>query len=152
MLLKGEVQFREYVWDYDVDGGATGDLQMRPADGLPEALPEGCLVKDAVVVTEEALTTSGSPTLTFGTLTDSDGFLADAMAALTNVNSVVRAGEKDGALLWDSTADAKKAYRVPSTANSQKPALNIGTAALTGGKLRMILELYNPGSGVGDLS
>lgn len=150
MLEKGSTQYREYVWDYDVDGGATGDLALRAADGLDPALPEGCLVKDCVVVNEKALT--GGTALTVGTVTDSDGFLADSYAQLTNLASVIRAGEKDGALLWDSTADAKKAYRVPATANSQKPALGIASTALTAGKLRVILELYNPGTAVGDLS
>lgn len=152
MLKKSETMFREYVYDFDVDGGATGDLVMRAADGLAAALEEGVIVKDAIVLNEKAVTSGGSPTLKFGTVTDNDGFLVDVAAKVSTLNGVARAGEVDGALLFDTTADAKKAYRVSSTANDKKVVFNIGTAALTAGKLRLILELYNPGTGAGVLN
>jgi hypothetical protein len=149
MLKKGETIFREYVYDFAVDGGATGTKVLRAADGLSNALDEGLLVKDVVVLCETAVTSAGSATLTLGTGADTDGFMVDAMAKVAADNATVRAGELDGALIFDTTADAKKAYRVGSVANTQSVVAAIGTAALTAGKLRVILECYMPGSEVG---
>lgn len=148
MTEKNVAIYKEYVYDFAVDGGATGDLVLRAANGLHADLEDGLLVKDAIVVNEAAL--SGSAALTLGTKTDPDGFLVDFKAKVASVNTVVRAGEVDGALLWDSTADAKKAHRIDATlADDAQVVMNIGTAVLTAGKLRVILECYKPNSAVG---
>jgi hypothetical protein len=141
---KGRGTVHSLVFDYDFskDGGAVGqvDLRARPSDGLQE----GLIVKQFEVLVKEAVTSAGSPTVTFGPEADPDGFLADVYGSLGSAGNVVRSGEVAGALLWDDTNDHELNYRIGSAANTQNLQMDIGTAALTGGKLEIHVEAYMP--------
>lgn len=145
-LKKTEKLVKEYLYDFAYDGGAVGNIALKCVDPTGDLLEEGLIVQDVMIVNEGALTSTGSPTITVGTVTDPDGFFVDVVAKVTNLGTVVRAGEVDGALVWDSTADAKRGYPVPSTANDKTLRMVIGTAPLSGGKLRIIVEGIKPGS------
>lgn len=148
MLEANKLHKKEYIWDFAEDGGATGNIELRPADGINAELEDGVLVLDAVVVNEGALT--GAAAVTFGTETDPDGFMVDCIAKVGALHAACRVGEVDGALLFDTTADAKKAHYVNSAVEADtKVVMRVTSAPLTAGRLRLILDLYKPSSAVG---
>jgi hypothetical protein len=145
-LKKDTVQQLKYVYDFAVDGGAVGAIPMRPwVDGVE--LDEGVIVMGFSVYAEGALTSGGTPTVTIGNTLDPDGYSVDAWAVLSVANATLVPGQLDGALTWNTTNDAKLAYRIGSAANVKDVALTVGTAALTGGKLVMTFDVMLP-SGV----
>lgn len=142
---KGRGTVHSLVFDYDFarDGGAVGQINLtaRPSD----ALQEGMLVKELRILAKTALDSGGSPTVTFGPEVDPDGYLADAYSTLSSGDgAVIRSGEVAGALLWDDTNDHEINYRIGSAANTQNIQMDIGTAALTAGKLEVHVEAYMP--------
>jgi len=142
-LRKGELITKEYLYDFAVDGAISGVFQLRPTDPNGNELPTGFVVSKCAAVVETAITPSASRTMTVGTETDADGFLADVIAVY-NAGGVVRNGEIAGALLWDDTNDHEIDYKVPNVAASKSIVMEIGTGVLTAGKVRVILEGYVP--------
>jgi len=147
MFRKLEKVSREYLYDFAVQGGAVGAITLVPVGPNTAALPEGFLVEMVTVVAEEALVAAGG-TVTCGPSVDSDGYLVDMVAALGTIGNVVRSGQSAGALLWDNTNDAEITYRVGSAANTQDVVLQVGTAAITAGKLRVRVDGVFPTSRV----
>lgn len=146
MIKKYEELAKEFVYDFAKDGGAVSTISMKAVDPNGDLLPEGFIVTDAMLFVETAITSGGTPTITFGNTSDVDGYFADVFALVGAANAVVRIGQVDGALMWDTTADAKKGYRISSVANTQDLVMAIGTAALTAGKIRIIVKGYFPGT------
>jgi hypothetical protein len=142
-LRKKEYLKKEYLLDPSVDVTATGAgiFTLRACDPNGNALPEGFVVSKVSAIVETALTVTGG-SVTFGTETDPDGFLADFRAAYAAVNSVVRNGEVAGALLWDDTNDHEIDYRVNATAANGVVVCELGTNGLTTGKIRFVVEGY----------
>jgi len=136
-LLKNEKQLAKFEYDFAVDGGAIGSSPLR---ANVSSVAAGMVITDMYVYVESAITSGGSATLTLGN-TDVDGFMTDIFALVGSANAVVRAGEVAGALLWDDTNDHMLAYRVSSDLGL---ALQIGGAALTGGKLHVYVEFFAP--------
>lgn len=141
---KGRGTLHNLVFDYDFDrdGGAVGQVNLtaRPSD----VLQEGLIVKELRVYEKVAVTSGGSATVTMGPEADPDGYLADIFGSLGSGDAVIRSGEVAGALLWDDTNDHELNYRIGSAANTQNIQLDIGTAALTAGKLEVHVEAYMP--------
>jgi len=146
MFKKAEYINKEFVYDFAKDGGAVGTISMKAVDPNGDLFEEGLIIQDLMIMVETAVTSGGTPTITFGNSSDTDGFLADVFALVGAANAVVRIGQVDGALLWDTTADAAKGFRVSSAANTQDVVMVIGTAALTAGKIRIIVQGYKPGT------
>jgi hypothetical protein len=135
---------KEWLYDFSVDGAISGAFQLRPCDPNGNPLPAGFIVRNAGAKVEEAITPSASRTMTFGTETDPDGFLADIIAAYNAAGSVVRSGEVAGALLWDDTNDHEIDHLIGATTALQNIFAEIGTGVLTGGKVRFFVEGYVP--------
>lgn len=133
----------KYVYDFSKQGGAVSAITLN-AD--INGLKEGLIVRGISVAAEEALTSGGSATVTFGNTADPDGYLADVFAELGTAGASVREGEVAGALIWDDTNDHSLEYSVTSAVNTQDLLMTVGTAALTGGKLVVYLRCYNPGA------
>ena len=146
MIKKYEELAKEFVYDFAKDGGAVSTISMKAVDPNGDLLPEGFVVTDIMLKTETTITSGGTPTITFGNTSDVDGYFVDVFALAATAGAMVRVGQVDGALMWDSTADAKKAYLVSSVANTQDLVMAIGTAALTAGKIRIIVKGYFPGT------
>lgn len=136
-LLKNEKKLARFEYDFAVSGGDVGSIALVPKI---TALEEGMVITDMYIHVETALDSAGSPTVTLGN-TDADGFFADFYALAGSDNNVVRVGEVDGALVYDDTNDHLLAYRVSSDTDLD---LNIGTAALTAGKLSVYVEYFAP--------
>ena len=146
MIKKYEELAKEFVYDFAKDGGAIGSISMKAVDPNGDLLPEGFVMTDAMLFVETAITSGGTPTITFVNTSDVDGYFADVFALVGAANAIVRVGQVDGALMWDSTADAKKGYRISSVANTQDMIMAIGTATLLTGKIRVIVKGYFPGT------
>lgn len=142
-IIKNKDVILKYTYDFARDGGAVGDINLT-ADVVPAAA--GLVVRGISVHVATALTSGGTPTLTFGNEDDTDGYLADVWATLGQAaGSTIREGEVAGALLWDDTNDHALEYVIPD-AGAAVPSLSIGTAALTAGALVVYLRCYNPGA------
>jgi hypothetical protein len=132
--IKGKTQLAHAVYDFSVDGGAVGVLDLF-------SIPANNIVHDFWAEIEEAPTSGGSATLEVGiTGGDTDGYLAQvAYTALTL--DLVTGDVNKGALLFDTTEDSNLRHKVTA---SSMVALKIGTAALLTGKIHFYVE-YSDG-------
>lgn len=132
-----ELEFR-YLYDFSVDGGATGAIALT---AVGNAMLSGLVIEDVHVYVETAFDDAGNTaTVTLGpTGGDADGYLADFMTLAETANTVIRAGEVAGALLWDDTNDHSLNYRLTSDALAA-PSITVGTEALTQGKAHFVFK------------
>lgn len=114
------VQSKEYVYDFAVDGGATGTIDL--AKG--HALPTGAHLLDVYYHVETAFTSGGSATVALG----------DAASSTSIVSTT--AFDNAAYALAGITKDSAGQPRVCS-ATSCKPQIVIATAAVTAGKVRI---------------
>jgi hypothetical protein len=136
-MLQNEKQLARFDYDFAKQGGALGAIAL--AANI-KALAAGMVITDMYIYVEKALTSAGAHTVTLGNL-DADGFFVDFAALAAADNSVIRAGQLAGALLWDNANDAMLAYRVAADLLLN---LTVGTAALTAGKLQVYVEYFAP--------
>lgn len=106
------------VWDFAVDGGATGDLDVLTADGA-------CLVRCIGANVKTAVTSAGSLDLDLGKGAGGVEFLSSvAVASLT---------------LASYQASASQAFL--KLADGEKIIMGIDVAAATAGKIEFIFEI-----------
>jgi len=137
------VQVQEYVYDFDVDGGAVGEIDLS-AKANKSAIPVGALIKRVTCLVKSAFTSGGAATLSWGNEDDGDGYSGSAIAvgSLT-ANASFNGYDNAAALLWDDTNDHPLDVYV-ADANDGKFEVNIGTAAMTAGKAVFLVEYYMP--------
>lgn len=143
MFKNDGVHAKEYIYDFAVDGGAVGDIELS-SKANSHLLPEGAIVKAVYMKVVTAFTSGGSATLTVGNAADKDGYMASIAVASLTANAGFSHASQAGALLWDNTNDASLAYIVTSSANTQNLSITIGTAAMTAGKAVIVVEYYYP--------
>ena len=122
MGIKNKLNHQEYVYDFAVQGGAVGAINM-----VGNLLPVGAVVTSCQAVVEDAFTSAGSATLSIG-----DGASATKYSAAVAVASLV-----DKFLIT--------AAGVPnqvSAASESQITVNIAVAAMTAGKLRIAIDYY----------
>lgn len=127
-MAGGELKVQEYTYDFAVDGGAVGFIDL--ADKYK--LPAGAIILRVHTHVKTALASSGSATVSVGDSTSNARYLA-----ATAFNDAAFDDEVPKAL---STALPNKV----DAANEGKVGIAIGTAALTAGKMKLILEVYMP--------
>ena len=128
--LRGEKFTMGYVYDFEVDGGAIGTINLRQfvnSEINSEFRVVGCY---ALVGPDDPLASAGTPTLTFGNLDNAAAYLPDSWAGLTD-NGILAA--KNNTLLERLNTD-----------NEQVTTMTIGVAAITAGKLTFYLDLMLP--------
>lgn len=139
--IRKKLHVQEYVYDFDVDGGAAGVIDLSAKTGY-EPLPSGAILMNVGLKVVTAVTGTSS-TVAVGCTTDADGFMA-AIAEATLVDEyVTMTGVQAGALMWDDTND----HVIPHLVNSDNDAdfqITIGTADLTAGKIVFWCEYYMP--------
>ncbi len=133
----GYPKFKElkftYEYDFAIDGGATGDINLRLTSGI-NAMEAGLVITDLDVLVVTALDDAGdTATVTVGNEDDTDGYMADIMTLAETVNTVIGVGTVAGALVWDDTNDHRIPYRIPD-AGASVPSITVATEALTAGK------------------
>lgn len=131
---------QEYVYDFDVDGGSTGAIDLSAKDGV-DPLPDNAIVSEVVAQVETAVVGTSS-TLAWGNTTDPDGYSGTAIAEASLTADVVRNGfDNAAALLWDDTND-HKIHFIANSADDRDFSVTIGTADLTAGKVRFYVAYY----------
>ena len=133
----------EYVYDFSVDGGDVGEivLSSKPAKA---AVPVGAIVKAVTAKVATAGASAGSATLAWGNGDDADGYSGTAIAvASLTAGAVFNGWDNAAALIWDDTNDHPIPVYVADAADGQV-SVTIGTAALTAGKVAVILEYLFP--------
>ena len=118
------VKYLEAVYDFSVNGGAIGSIALNDASGNPLNIPEKAIVINAHIEVETAVTSSGSATVAFGLLANTDAFKA-ATGKATLVEDYVVGASNDLPL--------KMAIPTPVMAT-------VAVAALTAGKFRIFIK------------
>jgi hypothetical protein len=125
---------RTAVFDYDfaVDGGAVGTINMRPYGGTQPQIPAGAIIDRAMLEVLTIPTSGGAPTLACQVEGAGD---VQAAAAISGApwSSL---GRKNGTPQAAATS-------VKTTA-ARTPALVVATAALTAGVVRLYLDYFDP--------
>lgn len=122
MGIANKLNHQEYVYDFAVQGGAIGSLNL-----VGNKLPVGAVVQSASIVVETAFTSGGSATVSLGDLASATKYMAaTAVASLTDQSLQTVTGVPNQV----------------SVANEAQVTLAIAVAALTAGKLRVSLEYY----------
>lgn len=123
---------REYLYDFDVDGGAAGAISLKGAHGSASTLPAGTIITDCVTKCVTALTSGGGATVALGitgSATGIEGATAYSDGSYSAANAMDR--KTPSAPLLVSTADSAV-------------LLTIATAALTAGKVRVFVKMLLP--------
>lgn len=145
-------QMAKYVYDFSVDGGATGSISLSGKTGY-RGLPAGAIVTRVYARVVTTCTSGGSATVEWGNTADTDGYSGTAVAVASLTADAVFNGSEtaggEGALIWTRKATTPalgvpKAYQVTSTANTKDFLVKINTAALTAGKIIFYVEYFVP--------
>lgn len=133
---------QEYIYDFDVDGGGTGEIFLSSKANY-DPIPIGAVITavTARVVTAVAGTSS---TLAWGNDDDPDGYSGTAIAeASLTINSVHNGWDNGAVLLWDDTND--HAIYVPViNEDDGEFSVTIGNNDLTAGKVVFMVEYLMP--------
>ena len=114
-----------FLYDLDELGGTVGSITLTAEDGTAQTLPGNAIVTDASIEMETAVTSSGSATVAFGIVANTDAFkAATAKASLTA--TALFAGNNDLPLKMGAAP-----VNVLAT---------VATAALDTGKFRIYVE------------
>lgn len=134
------MQVQEYMYDFAVDGGATGAISLSSKAGAA-SLPDNAIVSEVVMRVIDAVVGSTS-TLSWGNTADPDGYSGTAVAEATLVADYVANGFDGGAaLIWDDTNDHKIHYLANAT-NKRDFSVTIAGNALTAGKVVYSVAYY----------
>lgn len=133
---KNKPLLREYLYDFSVDGGATGEIVLSTKDGYA-GLPEGAFIKNVYAEVLTAVTSGGSATVSWGNSTDPDGYSGTAIAKASLTAGDAFSGSADSGALCPSV--------VGSASDDQNFSITVGTADLTAGKIRFYVE-FNVGA------
>ncbi len=134
---------QEYVYDFSVDGGAASTIVLSDKSGV-DPLPVGAIVKQVTAKVLTAFTSGGSATLAWGHGGDPDGYSGTAIAvASLTANSLFNGWDNAAALLWDDTNDHAIPVAVVD-ASTGAVSVTIATAAMTAGKMVILVEYYFP--------
>lgn len=115
------------VYDFSVDGGATGALDLFTAGS-------DIVITNAYAYVKTACTSGGSATVIWGVTGTTNAFATTTTGAVANLtaNAVL------GAVVTEGTPNT---FAVPRRlASGSKVLMTIGTAALTAGKIEFVIE------------
>jgi hypothetical protein len=115
------------LYDFATDGGAVSTITLRG-----DSIPSGAYIVDAYVIVETALTSGGSATVAVTTgESAADLNSADAYSGAPWSTATVRR--------LDALVGADKGIKTTAARTAQ---IVVGTAALTAGKFKIVIEYY----------
>jgi len=143
MSILNKMHTQEYVYDFDVDGGAAGEIVLS-TKANKKAIPVGAVITAVRSKVVTAFTSGGSATLIYGNTDDADGYSGAviAVAGLTD-NSVRNGWDNAAALLWDDTNNHMLEVAVLD-ADDGLVSVTIATADMTAGKMVIIVSYLMP--------
>jgi len=122
----------EYVYDFAVDGGAIGNIDLSAKAGSAP-LPADAVVLRVNTIVHTTLASGGAATVSIGDLGSTARHLA--LTAFDNAQFTVDAPK--------ALSTALPRY-VSATANDQKVSISIAVAPLTAGKMSVLVEFVRP--------
>ena len=122
-MLRNEKQLIRFEYDFAVDGGDVGAIELRPD---VTQLREGMIVTSMIIHAETALDGEATPTVTFGDGTAASAFAANQYGNLDSADDVVNISDL-AVLLGEDP----------------KLTMTVGTEALTAGKLEVYAEVIS---------
>jgi len=127
-MFSNELLYQEYEYDFAVDGGATGDIDLAAKAGKAP-LPVGAVVMEVYAEVVTAVTSAGSLTMSWGdgTGNDVDGYSGTAIAVASLTLNTVFDGKADSGALLPSKV---------LTAATGAFSVSIAVAAATAGKIK----------------
>jgi hypothetical protein len=125
LMLRGSIQVEVASYDFAVQGGATGTVDLLGLDGKPVVIPQGAIIIDSLidVITQGATSTSATIALTAQTAGD--------------IKAALAAASYNGLVAGIPVGTAATAIKM--TADRTLKA-TIGTGTLTAGKFNLIIE------------
>ena len=134
---------QEYVYDFAVDGGATGEIILSNKANR-EPIPVGAVIKAVTLKVLTTFTSDGSATLEWGNGDDPNGYSGAtiAVASLT-AGAVFNGWDNAAALIWDDTNDHQIPVNIADAADG-RVSVTIATAAMTAGKAVIMVEYLHP--------
>jgi hypothetical protein len=126
-LVDKKVQVMKAKYDFAVQGGAIGSVNLVDVDGKDAVLPNKAIIKQVIFDVITAPTSGGSATIAFTANSAADMKAALAIASWTGIVAGIPVG----------TA----ATSIKLTAQRTLTA-TIATAALTAGKINVFVEYY----------
>ena len=144
MAFKNDgVQVQEYVYDFDVDGGAQGEIFLSSKSGYAP-IPNGAIIKSVVAKVITAFGSTGSATLEWGNNDDPNGYSGATVAVAALLDNVVFNGwDNAAALLWDDTNDHQLHVPVINEDDGEF-SVTIATEDMNAGKALFLVEYYLP--------
>jgi len=125
LMLRGSIQVAIASYDFAVQGGATGTVDLLGLDGKPVVIPQNAIIVDSLIDVLTPCTTSASGTIALTAQTAADLRAATAAATYTGLLAGIPVG----------TA----ATSIKMTADRTLRA-TIATGAITAGKFNLIVE------------
>lgn len=83
-----------FKYSFATDGGAVGAITLNDESGTAQLIPENAIITNATIEIETAVTSSGSATVAFGLLGNTDAFKAATGKASLTLDAVF-AGTND---------------------------------------------------------
>lgn len=130
-LFSNRSEIERVVYDFSVDGGATGALDIFTAGA-------DIIITGFHAVVKTACTSGGSATVAVGVTGATSAFVTTTGGAVANLtaNAVLQAN----VVLTEGTPNTA-AFPLPRRlASGDKVLMTIGTAALTAGKIEFVLQ------------
>ncbi len=126
------LNYKRFVFDFSVVGGAIGTLALQDEQGVAAVLPVGSLILSVIFDFVTAVTSGGAATVSFGCTSAVDLLAATAKASLTGLVAGIPVMTAATAVKV-STGTATLARRNFSVV-AQPLTATVATAALTAGK------------------
>jgi len=123
-----ESEIVRVVYDFAVDGGATGALDLLQASGA-------LIIEDASATVKTACTSGGSATVKSGPTADDDRFMTTTQGAVASLTA-------NATILPVVVEGTPNVIACPyAVADGGKVTMTIGTAALTAGKIEFCFRV-----------
>ncbi len=137
------IQVQEYIYDFAVDGGVASANIVLSAKASAKPIPVGAIIKGVTAHVITAVVGTSS-TVAWGHSANADAYSGTTIAEATLITNYVENGWKTAnSELWDDSNDVQKHVYVSTEALGSFVVL-IGTADLTAGKIRFLVEYFYP--------
>ncbi len=131
-------------WDFNVSGGANNTtIDLKDIDGKSAVLPPGAIVKGCSILMMERITSSGSAVVGLSTGLQRGDVVNDVAFSPTyaGIDTVIGCQINSGtASTWVKLPGNYTAAYTLGYTSAYTPTLTISGAALTAGKIRVLLE------------
>lgn len=143
MSIRNSLHTQEYLYDFAVDGGAIGDIDLHAKENY-SPLPIGAVVKAVYAKVLTTVTGGAGATIAWGNEDDEDGYSGPTVAiAGATANAVFNGWDNASVLLWDD-ANKHQIFITIDDADAAQFVFQIATATLTAGRILFVVEYYMP--------